>query len=229
MSQCVPSWVYPALDCLCFLDLVDYFLSHVREVFSYYLFKYFLRSFLSSSSGTPTMQMLVCLLLSQRSLWLSSFLFFLFYIFCSIAMIFTVLSPRSFICSWKWKLNHPVMSNSLRPHGLYSPWNSPGQNTGVGSLSLLQGIFPTQGSNPGLLHCRQILYQLSHKGSPRILEWVACPFSRGSSRHRNWTGISCIEGGFLTNWAVREALSILLSQLFCYGFLLVYYSSLFVL
>ena len=58
------------------------------------------------------------------------------------------------------------MSNSLRPHGLYSPWNSLGQNTGVGSLSLLQGIFPTQGSNPGLLHCRQIFYQLSHKGSP---------------------------------------------------------------
>ena len=57
------------------------------------------------------------------------------------------------------------MSNSLRPHGLYSPRNSPGQNTGVGSLSLLQGIFPTQGSNPGFPHCRQILYQLSHKGS----------------------------------------------------------------
>ena len=49
-------------------------------------------------------------------------------------------------------------------HGLYSPWNSPGQNTGVGSLFLLQGIFPTQTSNPGLPHCRQILYQLSHKG-----------------------------------------------------------------
>ena len=48
----------------------------------------------------------------------------------------------------------------------YSPWNSPGQNTGVGSLSLLQGIFPIQESNPGLLHCRQILYQLSHKGKP---------------------------------------------------------------
>ena len=44
------------------------------------------------------------------------------------------------------------------------PWTSPGQNTGVGSLSLLQGIFPTQGLNPGLLHFRQILYQLSHKG-----------------------------------------------------------------
>ena len=48
-----------------------------------------------------------------------------------------------------------------------SPWNSPGQNTGVDSLSLLQGIFPIQGSNPGLLHCGQILYQLSYQGSPR--------------------------------------------------------------
>ena len=52
---------------------------------------------------------------------------------------------------------------SLRPHGLYSSWNSPGQNTGVGSHSLLQGIFPTQGSNPGLPHFRRILYQLSHR------------------------------------------------------------------
>ena len=59
-----------------------------------------------------------------------------------------------------------VMSDSLQPHGLYSPWNSPGQKTGVGSLPLLQEIFPTQGSNPGLLHCRWILYELSHKGSP---------------------------------------------------------------
>ena len=66
-----------------------------------------------------------------------------------------------------------AVSDSLRPHGLYSPWNSPGQDAGVGSLSLLQGIFPTQGSNPGLPHCRQILYQPSHKGSPRILEWVS--------------------------------------------------------
>ena len=52
---------------------------------------------------------------------------------------------------------------------------------GMGSLSLLQRIFPTQGSNPGLLHCRWILYQLSHKGSPRILEWVAYSISRGYS------------------------------------------------
>ena len=70
--------------------------------------------------------------------------------------------------------SHSVMFNSLEPHGLYSSWNSPGPNTGVGSLSLLQGIFPTEGLNPGLLHCRRILYQLTHKGSPRVLEWVCC-------------------------------------------------------
>ena len=135
--------------------------------------------------------------------------------------------------------NASVMSNSLQPHGLYSPWNSPGQNTGVrslsllqglfpslgieprspalradslpaqpqgkpkntgvGSLSLLQGIFPTQGLDPGLLHCRRILYQLSYKGSPRILEWVAYPFSRGSSQPRNQTRVSCNAGRFFTN------------------------------
>ena len=92
-----------------------------------------------------------------------------------------------------------VVPNSLRSHGLYSPWNSPGQNSGVGSLSLLQGIFLTQGSNPGLLHCRRILYQLSHKGSPKILEWVAYPFSSKSSRPRNGTRVSCIAGRFFTN------------------------------
>ena len=62
--------------------------------------------------------------------------------------------------------SHLVVSDSLWPHGLYSPWSSPGQNTRVGSRSLLQGIFPTQGSNPGLPRSRQILYQLSHQGSP---------------------------------------------------------------
>ena len=97
-----------------------------------------------------------------------------------------------------------VVSNSLGPHGLYNPWNSPGQNTGVGSSSLLQGIFPTQGSNPDLPHCRRILYQLSHQGNPRILEWVAYPFSRGSSQPRNRTGVSCITGRFFTNWSIRE-------------------------
>ena len=72
--------------------------------------------------------------------------------------------------------SHLVVSDSLQPHGLYSPWNSPGKNTGVGSLSLLQGIFPTQGLSLGLPHCRQFLYQLSHKGSPRILEWATYLF-----------------------------------------------------
>ena len=61
-----------------------------------------------------------------------------------------------------------VVSNSLRPHGLHSPWNFQGQDTGVGSLPLLQGMLPTRGSNPGLPHCRRILYQLSHRGSPTI-------------------------------------------------------------
>ena len=73
-----------------------------------------------------------------------------------------------------------VVSDSLQPHGLYSPWNSVVQNTRVGSLSLLRGVFPAQRLNPSLLYCRLILYQLSHKGSPRILEWVDYPFSRGS-------------------------------------------------
>ena len=104
----------------------------------------------------------------------------------------------------KWCESCSFMSDSLWPHGLYSPWNSPGQNTGVGSLSLLQGIFPTQGSNPGLPHYRQILYQLNYKGSPGILEWVAYPFSSGSSWPRNWTRVSCIAGRFFTNWATRE-------------------------
>ena len=98
-----------------------------------------------------------------------------------------------------------VVCDSLQPHGLYSSWNSPGQNTGVGTLSPFQGIFPTQGSNPGILHCRQILYQLSHKGTPRILEWVVYPFSRESSQPRNWTGVSCIAGRFFTNWAIRKS------------------------
>ena len=83
-----------------------------------------------------------------------------------------------------------VVSNSLQPHGLYSPWNSPGQNTRVGSLFLPQGIFPTQGSNRGLPHCRQILYQLSHKGSPRmgslsLRQWIF------PTRESNWALLHC--------------------------------------
>ena len=62
----------------------------------------------------------------------------------------------------------------------------------------------TQGSNTGLSHCKWIIYQLSHKGSPRIFKWVAYPFSRGSSQPRNQTRVSCIAGGFFTSWAIRE-------------------------
>ena len=65
----------------------------------------------------------------------------------------------------EWSESSSVVSDSLQPCRLYSPWNSPGRNTGVGSLSLLQGIFLTQGLNPGLLHCRRILYQLSYQGT----------------------------------------------------------------
>ena len=104
-----------------------------------------------------------------------------------------------------------VMSSSLRPHalqptGLLCPWDSPGRNTRVSCPSLFQGIFPTQGLNPGFPRCRWILYHLRRQGSPkkysqscpalcdprdytghrifqaRILEWVAVPFSRGSSQ-----------------------------------------------
>ena len=101
--------------------------------------------------------------------------------------------------------SHSVVSKSLRLHGLSNPWNSPGQNTGMGRVSLLQGIFPIQGSNPGIPHCRWILYQLSHKWSPRILKWVAYPFSSRPSQPRNRTGVSCIAGRFFTNWATGES------------------------
>ena len=91
------------------------------------------------------------------------------------------------------------------PPGFTVRGDSPGKNTEVGCHALLQGIFPTQGSNPGLPHCRWILYHLSHQGSSRILEWVACPFSRGSSWPKNRTGVSCVAGRFFTSWATGEA------------------------
>ena len=74
-----------------------------------------------------------------------------------------------------------------------------------GSLSLLQGIFLTQGSNPSLPHCRWILYQLNHQGSPRTLEWVAFPFSSGSFWPGDRTRVSCTAGRFFASWALRHA------------------------
>ena len=84
------------------------------------------------------------------------------------------------------------MSDSLRPHGLqpttlFCLWNSLGKNTGVGSLSLLQGIFPIQGSKLVLPLCRQILYHLNHQRSPRILEWG------GSSQLRDQLGSPALQ------------------------------------
>ena len=98
--------------------------------------------------------------------------------------------------------NRSVVSYSLRSYGLYSPWNSPGHNTGVGSLSLLQGSSQPRDQKQVLSHCRRILYQLSHQGSLKILEWEACSSSSRSSWPRNRTGVSCIAGGFFTNWAL---------------------------
>ena len=92
------------------------------------------------------------------------------------------------------------------PPGSFVHGDSPGKNIGVGCHALLQGISPTQGLNTGLLHHRQILYHLSHQGSPRILEWLAYPFSREISWPRNRTGVSSIAGGFFTSWATWEAL-----------------------
>ena len=101
---------------------------------------------------------------------------------CSPIIIIALQNADSTKCWWgsrstgtevKWSESRSVMSDSLQPHGLYSPLNSPAQNNGVGSLSLLQGIFLTQGSNPGLPHCRWILYQLSHKGSPQEHAFIA--------------------------------------------------------
>ena len=91
-----------------------------------------------------------------------------------------------------------VMSDSATPWTIQSMEFS-SQNTRVGCLSLLQGLFPTQESNPGLPHCKWNLYQLSHKGSPSTLEWVASPFSRGSSRPRNRTGTSGTTGRFFAS------------------------------
>ena len=114
----------------------------------------------------------------------------------------------------------PVLSDTLWPHGLYSPWNSPGQNTGVWTaFPLCRGssqprdwtqVFTSWFIREAQEYCRawfftrKILYQLSHKGSPRILEWVAYPFSSGSSWIRNRTRVSCIASGFFTNWTMME-------------------------
>ena len=115
--------------------------------------------------------------------------------------------PLIYMCGCLVAQSRPSLWDPMdcSPPGSSVHENSPGQNSGVGCHALFQGIFPTQGSNPGLPHCRWILYHLSLKGSPRILEWVAYPFSRRSSWPRSQTGVACIAGEFFTSWATREA------------------------
>ena len=118
------------------------------------------------------------------------------HIFCPFRYVCAVLSCSVVFDSCNTMDCSPPVSSV---HG-----DSPGKNTGVDYHTFLHGIFLTQWSNPGLPHCRQILYHLSHQRSPGILEWVAYLFSRGSYRPRNQTRVSCIAGGFFTSWALWE-------------------------
>ena len=104
-------------------------------------------------------------------------------------MLFPKRIGLGFFCILSWNESPSVMYDSLWPNGLYNPWNSPGQNTGVGSLSLLQGIFLTQELYWGLLHCRRILYQLSYQGSQH-------PFLVAPKLHIVWKlkGPYCVTG-----------------------------------
>ena len=99
-------------------------------------------------------------------------------------------------------LSCSVVSNSLWPYGQVP------LSMEFSRQEYWSGLpFPAPGYLPNLslLHCRQILYCLSHQQSPRILEWIAYPFSRGTSRPRNWTKVSCIAGRFFTSCATQEA------------------------
>ena len=118
-----------------------------------------------------------------------------------------VKEPSSKELQWKWSESesHSVVSDSLRPHGLYTVHE-------ILHARILEWVVHSRGSSQPrdqtqvYPHCRQILYQLSHKGSPRILKWVAYPLSSGSSDPRI-KRVSCITGRLFTNRAMREALS----------------------
>ena len=98
-----------------------------------------------------------------------------------------------------------VVCDSLWPHGLYSPWNSPGQNTGVVAFPFSRGS--SHHRDRTWVSCiAGFFVSWATVRNPRVLEWVAYPFSSRSFWPRNWTGVSCVAGGFFTNWAIREAL-----------------------
>ena len=120
---------------------------------------------------------------------------------------FQINDSSPWICCHKCPVNrlyesesHSVMSDSLWPHGLYSSWNSPVQNTGVGSSFLLQGIFPTQGLDPGFPHCGWILYQLGHQGSPNRLHIFLQMKSAVRVRGQCWWGANLTRVEFF--WVV---------------------------
>ena len=120
-----------------------------------------------------------------------------------------------------------VVSNSLWLHELYSPLNSPGQNTGVGSLSHLQGIFPSQGSKPGLPHCRQILHQLSHQGSPRItgvgrlslLQGIFLTQESNTSFAIFFHSIGCLLILLMIFFSMQKLLCLIMSHSFIFAFI----------
>ena len=97
----------------------------------------------------------------------------------------------------KWSASHSVVPGALRPHGLYSPWNSPGQNTG----SLLQGISQPRDQTPVSWIADGFFTSWATGEAQRILEWVAYLCSSRSSQPRNRTGVSCIAGRFFTKFS----------------------------
>ena len=152
----------PCLDNSWLNKLFTYYPPHYYSIFqnmSLFLSSEFFLSHLCTCHFIYFLEPVLPLRIME-SIW---FLFFLYMRF-TFPLNFRHLFLFSFI-SLLWSESHLVVFDALQPHGLYSPWNSADQNTGVGSFSLLQGIFPTQGSNPGFPHWRPILYQLSHKES----------------------------------------------------------------
>ena len=194
-----PRW----LPLVCFLYLCLFLFRYIHlfyflipQVSSNRVFVFFCVFFISHTTNPPGPSMLL-----QMARFHSFYGWVVFH--CTFTPIFFIYSFLDGHLKWKWMSPSHVRLFT-------TPWtiqsmDSRGQNTGVGSLSLLQGIFPTQGSNPGLPHCRWVLYQLNHKGNPGILEWVAYPFSSGTSWPRNQIRVSCIPGGFFTYWSTREA------------------------
>ena len=105
-----------------------------------------------------------------------------------------------------------VMSNSLQPHGWYSPWNYPGQNTRMGRLSLLQEIFPVIQLRSPPLQVDSLPAEPQGKlkniglGSVFLLQWIFPT--------QNWTRVSCMASGFLINWAIRPTITIFFLNIF---------------